>query len=480
MKNQDTKNRDSLDEALSNMFLSEKYKDSTLFYAHMLSQVNIIIEDIPAPAGVSFEIDHYILYINNEKFSKYSLDERMFILIHEMLHILMGHLDIRKSLSTEPDNSSLKYKIKMVLQDKSSKFIQDLKNKVFKDLNEMYNYILEISSNSEDVLDISCESEGLEELDCSLFDNVLDSSDILYINTDQLMKNYATDCAINQLIPKIKIPDDAIVPDNFPAEGKIPVKANAEVYYDLLKKSNNANNSSIESYDTHVTWKPSSDVSEIMKDVTKKMIDQSIQETQEQRGSLPENIQDMINLFSRKSQVNWKKVLKNMVGKKKIGKRLTIMRKSRRFPKREDVKGVAKDRKFNLIVLVDVSGSMSTAEINQGLSEIHTICKQNNTSMKLIQIDTEVKAVEEFTAKTKIFKRLGRGGTIMEAGITYILENNIQCDGIVFITDGYIENVSEWKKQPKCRVMWLCTTPGVEISGIKNLQKHSQFDLKVN
>jgi len=436
--------RKLLDETLVNMFSNNDYKTNLMFYAHMFSQMEIEITDrIPAPAGVAFITDHFKLYINNEYFGEYSLEDRMFILVHECLHILMDHV----------------------------KRFEAYKEQHFQDL-----------------------------------------------------QNIAMDCAINQLIPSLPIPESAIVPSNLPVKdnAKVPKKASAETYYELLKDeydkqddsqdnsqdnkddsqdngdqgedSNEDNNQDDTSgndgnqkdskpkpkqIDTHETWQECDADPQLQKDVTKRMIEQAIQETSKSRGDLPLSITDMLNMFCTKPQVNWKKVLKNIVGHRKVGKRPTIMKRSRRFPSRSDIKGTTKNRSFTLVVLVDISGSMATNEILTGLSEINAICKLTKTTMKMIQIDTQVHKIEEFSEKTRLFERSGCGGTVMEAGIDYLYDNKIEYDGIVYITDGYIEDVSDWKRQPHGRVMWLCTTPNHIIPGVDKLQKHKQFDINV-
>ena len=154
------------------------------------------------------------------------------------------------------------------------------------------------------------------------------------------------------------------------------------------------------------------------------------------------------------------------------------MKSDRRFPNRGDLKGKTKDRVFELTVVVDISGSMFDEEILQGLNEIHHICITTNTTMNLIQIDSVVHNVEKFTTKTKIFKRVGNGGTFMEPAIDYIRENKIQTDGCIFITDGWIEDVSRWRHPPKYKVIFLVTTEK-EIPGIEKIKRYKQYNLKV-
>ena len=434
--------RASLDEALTNMFSSLKYSTNALFYAHVISQMKIIMdEELPAPAGVCFNVDHFELRVNEELFSKYSLEERIFILIHECLHILLGHTQ----------------------------------RELPKDFGE----------------------------------------DIQIQEKNHLLLNIAQDCAINQLIKTLKVPEQAIMPHNLPVKNtqKVPLLAAYETYYNLLEQelkdqkdksddsddsdkgdsnqpgdsddssdSGGSGNSSdlggsggskksgkgdklsaalkelTNKIDTHDVWAKSTGDAQLQNEVTEAMINKSVENTQKDKGDIPQNLSDMLSMFNKKAQVNWKKVVKNLTGSKKVGKRLTVMRPSRRFPNRKEIKGVTKDRKFTIVVCVDISGSQSTNEILTGLNEIHSICKLTHTTMKLIQIDAAVHSIEEFSEKTKLFERKGCGGTIMEAGVQYIFKNKIEHDLIIYISDMEIENIREWDKQPKCRTIWLSTT----------------------
>ena len=91
-----TGTRGKLDDTLAAMFSNPEYRANYLFYAHVIGQCSIKIDkEIPAPAGVSFSVDHYNLYINPDEFGCYTLKERLAILKHEALHILYGHLGER-------------------------------------------------------------------------------------------------------------------------------------------------------------------------------------------------------------------------------------------------------------------------------------------------------------------------------------------------------------------------------------------------
>lgn len=420
-------NKTKFEEALKSM-LNGTAKERYCFYASMILACDIEYADSIPTLGVRFDekLLKYSLSINLEFFNKLTDDQRLGVLKHEMLHILNGHTTIRI-----PDN---------------------------------------------------CIFEAW---------------------------NIATDCAINQMISKSDLPTPNINIDSFRSniDENALENMNAEYYYDLIldkqdKQSNsgsssnsdssdnqdnqdnkdnqsgqgnqdnqneqqNSNNSQMsglsnKSFDSHENWKQSKEFQNVVKEITSKMIDKAIQHTMKSNGTLPNDIDEYINLFSNKSILNWRQLLRKYTGNKRVGRVSTIMRKSKRFPTRDDLRGYQKDRTFDCLVVLDVSGSMSDKEIIDGLNEIHHICKLTNSKLKLVQVDTEVHSVEEFTKKTKIFNRKGNGGTILQDGI----DVKVKRDLTILITDGYCEDV----RMPK-QSMILITSNGDENymknSGIK-------------
>jgi len=395
--------RGLLDETLSSMFSSLKYSRTYLFYAHMIAHCSIKIErDMDAPAGVSFMYDHYNLYINPEKFDLYTLEGRLAILKHEMLHILNGHL--------------------------------------------------------------------------------LRTDDRIH-----LLWNLSTDCAINQFIDESHLPQGAITPKNFPILN-CPLKKSSENYYDLLKQQNddeyenssykNKDGSEFTKIDTHKTWQESEGDRELQSDLTKNMIEKSTNETIKSKGDVPHELSKWIEIFNRKAELNWKKVLRGIVGNKKVNKRSTIMRKDRRFPNRIDLKGKTKDRLFNLLVIADVSGSVSDKALISLLNEIRYICDITKTDVDLIQIDTEAHNPEKLSKKSKLINRKARGGTILHYALDKAKEYNIEYNAVVVATDGYLtkDDILYFSRINK-KVVWLIESGG-DIIPQMNEGKMKAFQLK--
>ena len=299
---------------------------------------------------------------------------------------------------------------------------------------------------------------------------------------DKEMKgwNYATDCAINQLINKQHLPEGCILPDNYPSTKKAPKDKTAEFYYGLLDDPENPDNSDEEDpdnkegsdknpqgngpgnlMDDHGKWQESTGDPELQKDITKDMIEKAVDSTIKSKGRLPANLSDYLSLHTRKNEVNWKTVLRNIVGNKKANTRRTVMRRDRRFPNRPDIKGKTKDRVFNLLVVSDVSGSVSDTALVALLGEIRHICKLTNTPVDLIQVDTVPHKPEKLKANTQTVERKAQGGTELAPALDMAKEHRLDYAAVVVTTDGYLwdEDIIPFKNTKK-PIIWLIEKEG--------------------
>lgn len=90
------------------MFSNSAYENDYLFYACLVGNCTLIFnENMSAPAGVSYSNCSYKLHINPIKFNDYTLEERLAILKHEMLHILNGHLLYRHEDTRNHKNANI-------------------------------------------------------------------------------------------------------------------------------------------------------------------------------------------------------------------------------------------------------------------------------------------------------------------------------------------------------------------------------------
>ena len=282
---------------------------------------------------------------------------------------------------------------------------------------------------------------------------------------DHQLFNVATDCAINQLIDRQHLPDGCIFPDTLPINP--PPGLTAEQYYELLfefakKQSKRGSSSGFGSpLDSHDKWDESEGDADLQKDLTGNMLEKAGNATTKSRGNLPSAYSDWLSFFKTRAEVDWRNVLRNIVGQKRINVRKTIQRQDRRLPNFEWIKGRTKDRQFNLAVISDVSGSVDDDALLALWSEVRNICSLFNTEVTLVQVDTQPSSPEKLTRNTKSLERKACGGTILHPAIVKLKEHRINYDALVVTTDGFIDDhdVEHFQAIGK-RVIWLIESNG--------------------
>ena len=385
------------------------------FYAFIIAKMAVsVTEDVPT-AGVGWFNNKYNLMINPTFFGSLEMDERIGVLIHEALHAMLKH-NFRQG------------------------------------------------------------------------------------ERDQKLFNIAADIALNQLInAPAKLPEGSMVPETF----QFKTGLTAEGYYELLKEEQeNQEQEKKESedkgeewggpsdgkpdltgeeeltIDDHGKWTNGHEVDEAEQELARSTMEGMIKDAMEKsRGNMPSNIAEMLDIWSRKARISWKKILKKIISSKKGSKICTIKKRDRRQPHRKELKG---KKTFydtpTVIVGVDVSGSMSDQEIFEGLSEIVEVCKVTHSNLKLVQIDTDIKGLEKFDEKQKSFTRKGCGGTYMGEMAKFLNESKTPHDVLIMISDMYIEDIKtdeNWKDHKK-PVIWLSTS-GQEM----DLPRHHRlFNIK--
>jgi len=447
--------RGSLDTTLAAMFSNMDYRENYLFYAHLVGQCSIKInKTLPACAGVLFNIDHYELYINPD--SKWgSFDEYTAELSPEDIAQIPADSIRRKDGIKEL--RVMKGFDDFVLVQRLAILKHEMLHIVYDHLNGRIEF------------------------------------------GDHKIKNYAFDCALNQHVDSAHLPPECITPKTLGEMlGGIKVKTNesSEFYYNLIeehaKKLGEGSGDSKDSdsgesgqgnagakgiIDSHDLWEESKGDADLKKDITKKMVEHAQENTIKSKGKVPNSCADWIKLFTAKSELNWKKVLRGIVGNKRVGSRSTIMKNDRRFPKREDLRGKTKDRTFNLLIIADVSGSMSDKAIIQTLGEVKHICDVTKTSIDLIQVDCEAYEPEKLSKNTSVMKRKGSGGTYLNKALEKAKEQKIDFQALVVISDGGLfgDDITYFQNLKK-KVIWLIESSG-DIMQEMNSGKMKAFKL---
>lgn len=252
----------------------------------------------------------------------------------------------------------------------------------------------------------------------------------------------ATDCSVNQFIEKSHLPEGVILPETL----GLPEKLSSEDYYNLIKEDS-------EPQSNHELWEDVGISDEVMSDVTSKIIEKSTDFTIRNKGKLPENISEMIEL-NLPPKLNWKVILKRFMTIKR-GKRPTSKRQNRRFPDNPSIRGYVKELKSDITVILDVSMSISDNDIQRALAEVKKIADLQGSEVTLIQIDTEPKEPEILTRKTEVIERRGAGGTFLSPALNLIKNKKT---ALLIITDGglFQEDI-EIIENSGFNVLWMIT-----------------------
>lgn len=187
-------------------------------------------------------------------------------------------------------------------------------------------------------------------------------------------------------------------------------------------------------------------------------------------GNISGNLQEIIKA-SKIIPMDYRKILSSfktsIISSKRI---LTRMRPSRRFG--FAFMGSRYDLTTNLLIAVDVSGSVSSSSLSQFFSIINRFFKNGIEKLDVIQFDHELKTevpIPFKKAKHEV-KIIGRGGTSFQPAADYYC-NHPEYDGLIYFTDGYAEEPVFKTKQP-IDVLWILT-------GKSEYEKHKSWIKKL-
>lgn len=169
-------------------------------------------------------------------------------------------------------------------------------------------------------------------------------------------------------------------------------------------------------------------------------------------GSLAGNMASLI-IANTKAKIDYRKVLAGFRSSILSSKRnLTRMRPNRRSG--FDSMGSIRRFSTNLLVAVDVSGSVSSQSLSHFYSIINRAFKYGIEHISAVQFDTELKEVQPFEKARKNIRILGRGGTNFQPIINFVSKHP-EYDGLIIFTDGYAEQ-PKIPKGFRCKIAWVC------------------------
>lgn len=202
--------------------------------------------------------------------------------------------------------------------------------------------------------------------------------------------------------------------------------------------------------DTHMD----DDVSD---DARKSMVNDFMQRLKN-RGLVSSDVERILNKL-RKTKHDYLKEIKRTISHHVFG---TTKRKSITKPNRRGIEGIKGKKKYKNVIncILDTSGSMG-GDFESVLSYVF----QNDIHINLIQIDTEVKAVEGIKNKKELekLKIKGLGGTVLQPALNYINDpkNKLYSFNNVMLTDGYCDHLDFSDIKGKTLILTTSTPPTI-------------------
>ncbi len=173
-----------------------------------------------------------------------------------------------------------------------------------------------------------------------------------------------------------------------------------------------------------------------------------------QWGSVPGDLVERI-IANTKAHVDYRKILAGFCASVLSSKRnLTRMRPNRRT-EFQNMGSVYKFR-TNIIVAVDVSGSISSDTLRHFYSVINRFFRYGVENIDVVQFDSNVGAIEPIKKASRDIIIKGRGGTNFQPVINLVAEKKCY-DGLIIFTDGYADH-PVLPSNFHTRMLWVCNS----------------------
>ncbi len=172
---------------------------------------------------------------------------------------------------------------------------------------------------------------------------------------------------------------------------------------------------------------------------------------------VPRVIQDLMQ-----PKLSWRDVLRDFVSSACRGAEDYTWRKLNRRRLADDIylPSTISERVGELIIAIDTSGSIDTAQLTEFATEIVAICDTvNPEKVRVLWWDTEVHGEQVFEGNydgiAHMLKPQGGGGTIASCVSEFLTKKSMSADCLVMFTDGYIEDNVKW--DTKIPTLWVVT-----------------------
>jgi len=199
-------------------------------------------------------------------------------------------------------------------------------------------------------------------------------------------------------------------------------------------------------------------------------------------GNIPAGVARMIKELTE-PKMNWRDLLDVQI-KSTIKSDFSFMRPNRKaWHTGVMLPGMVPDETIDIVVAIDVSGSISDIMVRDFLSEIKGIMDAYTTfNIKVFCFDTEVYNEANFTVDNLYdldnYEIVGGGGTSFEAVFEYLKENAIEPKKLVMFTDGY--PWGSWGDERYCDTCFIIHTHRIEGAPVPPFGAHAYYETHIS
>lgn len=164
---------------------------------------------------------------------------------------------------------------------------------------------------------------------------------------------------------------------------------------------------------------------------------------EESRGLMPAYFFSAVDQINAPPVLSWQSILKKYIGTISAGKRKTRTRLNRRQPERFDLSGRVDEKIVKIVVAIDTSCSITDEMINRIFNEIFAILAKRKHEITVIECDSTIQRVYKMSTPSDFDQQaMGRGGTSFIPVIEFINENRYFRDSLlIYFTDGYGDSI---------------------------------------
>lgn len=172
---------------------------------------------------------------------------------------------------------------------------------------------------------------------------------------------------------------------------------------------------------------------------------------------IPRVISDLLE-----PKIDWREALREFVSSTTKGNdEFTWRRMSKRHMANDIyLPSVENESIGEIVVAIDTSGSIGSAEITEFATELVSICDLcQPEAVRVLWWDTEVHGEQIFRDNyaniAKLLKPVGGGGTTVSCVSEYVNRNKIKAECVLVFTDGYVESNISWNISSP--TLWMVT-----------------------